>query len=178
MKRKLTKPERLEEIRRLVDRLENEAESLDYMQKCQLEFDKWQHIHKYIHDSPFRTNLRKKRSEQWREAVNEIRHIGDDELLEWCLLQVEVAGNIERGVREMRPRKNGPCHPLIMEYTGNRKRKALAILHFAREGDKHGLNNVDSKWHARTADILKRHGLIETDEDGNPVYSTDPMWRS
>ena len=34
----------------------------------------------------------------------------------------------------MRPRKNGPCHGLLLEYAANRKRKALAVLHFAKAG--------------------------------------------
>ncbi len=48
------------------------------------------------------------------------------------LLQVEVTRNIERGVRDLRPRKIGPCHALLLEYVRDRKRKALAVHKWAR----------------------------------------------
>ncbi len=166
-------------IREIIDRQSSfDAAEMSHVEAQTLEFEKWRLIHKYIHSTPFRTSEHQSRPDQWRDAAAKVRNIGEIEVLDWTLLQVEVASNLERGIHDMRPRKGGPCHPLLLEYVSNRKRKALAVLHFAREGEKHGIYNVDSNWHSRTADILKRHGLIETDEDGNPVYSTDPMTRS
>ena len=78
----------------------------------------------------------------------------------------------------MRPRKNGPCQPLILEYVGNRKRKALAVLHFAKDAEQFGCYRVNSSWHSRTAEILKRHEMVERDEDGRPIYTMDPFARS
>ncbi len=132
------------EIRDIVDRLQNEGTELKYIEQCELEFAKWRKMHKLVHASPFHTNRRLKRSDQWRDAINRIRDIGEPELFNWCLLQLEVAANIERGIREMRPRKNGPCYELILEYVSDRKRKALAVLHFAIEGEKHGIYGLSS----------------------------------
>ena len=62
------------------------------------------------------------------------RDPGELELLDWALQQAEIAHNLEHGVRDLRPRKNGPGHGLLLEYAANRKRKALAVLHFAKSG--------------------------------------------
>ncbi len=105
--------------------------------KSELQFRKWRLIQKYVHDTPFGTNARLARSDQWRQAVDYVRDIGEIELLDWVLQQVQIASHLERDIRDMRPRKNGPCHPLILEYVADRKRKAHAVLRWvraAREG--------------------------------------------
>ncbi len=166
-------------IREISDRQSTAgSEDISHVEAQTLELEKWRLIHKLVHSTPFSTRGHLKRSQQWHACVAEVREIGEVEVLDWVLLQKEVAENLERGIQDLRPRKNGPCHTLLLEYVANRKRKALAVLHFAREGEKHGIYAVDSNWHTTTADILRRHGLLETDEDGNPVYSTDPMMRS
>ena len=119
-----------------------------------LDFEKWRLIHKYVYGRPFATRARLPRSEQWREAVNRIRDLGETELLDWALLQAEIARNLERGVQDLRPRKNGPCHGLLLEYVANRKRKALAVLRFARAAEEHSVYGVNSDFHARTQEIL------------------------
>lgn len=119
-----------------------------------LDFEKWRLIHKYVHDHPFATRQRSARSEQWREAANRVRDLGEPELLDWTLLQAEIAGNLERGIQDLRPRKNGPCHCLVLEYVANRKRKALAVLRFAQASEEEGVYGVDSAFHARTREIL------------------------
>lgn len=92
-----------------------------------LHLRKWRLIHDYVHDRPFTTDPRLARGEQWRRAVDYARDIGEIELLDWVLLQVEIASHLERGIRDLRPRKDGPCHELILEYVANRKRKAHAV---------------------------------------------------
>ena len=131
----------------------------------QLEFEKWRLIHKQVHQHPFTLAARLARAAQWREAANRIRDLGEVELLDWTLQQAEIADNLERGIQDLRPRKNGPCHALVLEYLANRKRKALAVLRFAKDGEDDGLYQVDSASHARTLDILgERAG--EDDRDG------------
>ncbi|MCC2113228.1 MAG: hypothetical protein KDJ16_14430 [Hyphomicrobiales bacterium] len=167
------------EIHGVVAKLQDgPGESFADLGRREIEFQKWQLIHKWIHGRPFRTREHLPRSRQWREALDHVRDLRDQELIDWVLLQAEVAGNLERGIQDLRPRKNGPCHPLILEYVANRKRKALAVLHFARAAEEEGCYQVNSDFHARTATILNRHGLIERDEDGNPVYSMDPFSRN
>ncbi len=52
------------------------------------------------------------------------------------------------------PRKSGPCHCLLLEYVANRKRKALAVLRFAKASEEEGVYRVNSDFHARAREIL------------------------
>lgn len=152
-----------EEIRSIVER--QAAAGGDggaTLSRQELELEKWRLIHEHPHRHPFPTPARLVRSAQWREAANRVRDLGEVELLDWALQQAEIARNLERGVRDLRPRKNGPCHGLLLEYAANRKRKALAVLHFAKAGVDEGVHRVDSDFHARTKDILSE-GAAEDD---------------
>lgn len=150
----------------------DKSQSPDEAQK--LDFEKWRLIHKYVHSNPFPTRETGKRSDQWRDAAEQIRDIGEIELLDWCLLQVDVASNLERGIQDMRPRKAGPCHPLILEYVANRKRKALAVLHFATAGQAQGAYGVNSEFHARTVEILaKAERYYEAHDEGHEALPWD-----
>jgi hypothetical protein len=140
----------------------------DTRARAEFEFHKWQLIHKIIHDHPFRVKSSQPRADQWRDVLAIIRDIDEMELIDWVLLQIEVAENLAKGVQDMRPRKNGPCHPLLLEYTGNRKRHALAVLHFARDGEKEGLYTVNSSWHSKTEKLLpKSAGRAERECGGH-----------
>ena len=152
------------EIRTILDRqaaLEGNEDA--DLARQELEFEKWRLIHKQVHQHPFTLPARRARSAQWREAANRIRDLGEIELLDWTLQQAEIADNLERGIQDLRPRKNGPWHALVLEYVANRKRKALAVLRFAKAGADGGLYQVDSASHARTRDIL---GERATEDDG------------
>jgi hypothetical protein len=162
-----------DEIRSILDRLaalegtpgdsEPGDSEDDTLARQQLEFEKWRLIHKQVHQHPFTLPARLKRATQWREAANRIRDLGEVGLLDWTLQQAEIADNLERGIQDLRPRKNGPCHALVLEYVANRKRKALAVLRFARAGKDGGVYKVNSAFHARTRDIL---GGDAAEEDG------------
>jgi hypothetical protein len=57
----------------------------------------------------------------------------------------------------------------VLEYVANRKRKALAVLRFARageDGEDGGVYKVNSAFHARTRDILGGDPAVE-DGDGH-----------
>ncbi len=113
--------------------------------KCELEFRKWRHIHKLVHGDPFPTNATLARSDQWRRVVDYARKIGEIEVLDWVLEQVEVARHLEQGIQDLRPRKNGPCHCLLLEYVSNRKRKAHAIYRWTLAArDRHRPSRKDA----------------------------------
>lgn len=135
----------------------NEA-GASIIEKSDLQLRKWRMIHKHLHAHPFPTKARAKRSEQWRDAAQYIRGMDDMDVLDWVLLQAEVADNIERGIREMRPRKNGPCHGLLLEYVRDRKRKALAVHKWALAADETNTATMDTL----TTAILERHSTKGT----------------
>ncbi len=100
---------------------------------------KWRAIHRFMHDTPYRDRAILKRSDQWRSVLDRVRPLGELELIDWVALQVEVATNREKGIPDMRPRKNGPSFLVMLEYVANRKRKALALLKWAIEADRNGV---------------------------------------
>jgi hypothetical protein len=104
----------------------------------------------------YRDSALRRRSDVWREALERFCGLRDPELIDWLALQIEVAANLESGVQDMRPRDPGPTWIVTLEYVANRKRKALAVLHWAEAAEKEGCYTVDSDWHARSAAILGR----------------------
>ncbi len=120
-----------EEVRKI---LEEEARiSSDAEEQAAFQVRKWRIIHKFIHANPFRVSDTLPRSDQWRRVLGHLKHtVGEAELSEWLIVQVDVAANIEAGIRDLRPRRSEPCFDLVLEYVSNRKRKALAVLKWAR----------------------------------------------
>ncbi|MBL4691554.1 MAG: hypothetical protein JKY68_08880 [Rhodospirillales bacterium] len=155
----LNKENAVYEIRTIADfESSPQFEERPVLARHELVLKKWRLIHKYFHAHPFPMNTRLKRSEQWRDTLQYVRDIGDLEVLDWVLLQAEVAGNIERGIREMRPRKGGPCHALLLEYVRDRKRKALAVYKWARAADEDDTATNETL----TPAILARHSTEGT----------------
>ncbi|MEQ1712039.1 MAG: hypothetical protein ABL908_11640, partial [Hyphomicrobium sp.] len=110
-------------------------------------------------------------------VIDRVRDLGESELLDWVLLQVDVARNLEKGVQDMRPRKNGPTFLVMLEYVANRKRKALAILKWVKAAEREGYYCVDGEFHAETRRILIEYGLCERDPNGAIIPSDDPLVR-
>ena len=100
--------------------------------KSKLEFEKWRIIHKLVHRTPVAPDPSLPRADQWRAMHAYFEAVaGEPATLEWIAQQAEIADHIAAGIQDLRPRKAGPCHPLLLEHVGNRKRKALAVYKFA-----------------------------------------------
>ena len=126
--------EQLDEIRSS----EAKAESgPDQLERARIQLKKWRIIHKSLRDNPFQVSLTLPRDEQWdRVRIHVLKVYDEPEITEWVGLQAQVAANIRDGIRDLRPRKNGPCYDLLLEYVRDRKRKANAVLKWAREAKK------------------------------------------
>ncbi len=105
--------------------------------RAEIQHRKWRVIHKLLRDNPFTVGTAHPRAEQWRRVRDHVKLTLDEpEVTEWVILQMEVAANRAAGIADLRPRKNGPCYALLMEFVRDRKRKALAVLRWTRdEGD-------------------------------------------
>jgi len=141
-------------IRNILDE-ERSLEYGPYGARMELQVRKWRLIHRYVHDHPFSTNTRLPRSDQWRDVIDYARKLEEAEVLDWVLLQVEVADNIERGIRDIRPRKSGPCHDQILEFAADRKRKALAVHKWETAAATGGANTATAR--TLTDAILRLH---------------------
>ena len=145
-----------EDLRRARDRETalGDGEGADDLDLRRATCEKWRLLHAWARRHPYRDRPRARRSEAWREALERFRPLRDPELIDWLALQIDVAANLERGVQDMRPRDPGPTWLVALEYVANRKRKALAVLHWAEAARKEGCYTVDSDWHASSAAIL------------------------
>ncbi len=150
-------PSRLRDFERRIEMArgigEQEGQSLA---RLRARFNEARLIHKYVHQTPFRDSSRRRRSGQWEEVLARYRHLGNLDLIDWLRLQVEVARNLEEGIQDMRPRRNGPTWFVLLEHVANTKRKALAVLHWAMDSEVTGRAVIDSRHHARTESILER----------------------
>lgn len=100
--------------------------------KSSLELEKWRLIHRLAKQTPLHPNRNNSRGNQWREMQNHWQScLPVPEVIDWMGEQAEVADNILAGIQDLRPRKNGPCQDVLMEYLNNRKRKALSVHKFA-----------------------------------------------
>jgi hypothetical protein len=108
------------------------ARGVDDAALAQAAFDKWRLVHKFIYARPFRLDASTARSVQWREVARRCAGLADAELDDWLSLQAEVAANREAGIPDYRIRRDGPAFLILLEYVGNRKRTALAVLHWAK----------------------------------------------
>ena len=128
------------------------------------QLETWRALQRYLHRTPFRDRAGLKRSEQWRSVLDRVRDLGQQELVDWVVLQVEVAGNREKGIPDMRPRKNGHAFLVMLEYVSNRKRKATALLKWALEAEREGY--ITSGTGGPISERLQEH--FKAAADSNP----------
>ena len=161
--RALTPSERralLQKIRESVQAQEVQEEA-PYLQRIADQLAKWRMIHKFVHAAPFVTRELQTRAEQWREVVDYARDLRELEILEWVLVQINVAENLANGIRDMRPRKSGPCHPLLLEFVADKKRKALVVYKWSLAAEEQGgpTSSTQSSLTDRLLDIHSTDGV-------------------
>lgn len=121
----------LEEIQRLERSLEDSRGDME--ERAVVQLRKWSHIEDCLAANPFRVSETLPRSEQWRRVRDHLKaNLDEPEMIDWIIQQIDVAANLAAGIHEMRPRKNGPCHGVLMEWVGNRRKKAEAVLKWIR----------------------------------------------
>lgn len=121
----------------------------DEIEAGRASLEKWRLLHRWTRRHVYRDRTRAKRSDVWREALERFRPLRDCEFIDWLALQVEVAANIESGAPDMRPRVPGPTWLAALDYVSNRKRKALAVLHWAQAAQAEEGHAVESGPRAR-----------------------------
>lgn len=132
--------------------------------RYQAQLETWRAIQRYMHKTPFRDRAGLKRSDQWRSVLDRVRDLDQTELIDWVALQIEVACNREKGIPDMRPRKNGHAFLVMLEYVNNRKRKALALLKWALEAEREGF--ITSGTGGPISERLQEH--FKAAADSNP----------
>ena len=131
-------------------------------------FDKWRILHEWIRRHPYRDRPSARRSEMWREGIERFRTLRDPELIDWLVLQIEVAANIENGVLDMphATRAQPGSSRSNTSPTAIARRLRSCTGRKPQAGD--GCFTVDSEWHARSAAILGGEPpLVERGEGGH-----------
>jgi len=102
---------------------------LDGRARLELVVRRWRLIHKCLHHNPLAPDPALPRAEQWRQILDyAARDVAEPELNAWIGEQIAVAENLAKGVQDMRPRKSGPVHALLLEWVSDRKHKAHTVL--------------------------------------------------
>ena len=73
------------------------------------------------------------RAEQWLRAAPGSATSEEPEIDAWIDQQVETATHRATDNPDLGPRKDGPCHDLLLEYVANRKRMAQAVSRRVQE---------------------------------------------
>ncbi|NQU57232.1 MAG: hypothetical protein HQ513_08350 [Rhodospirillales bacterium] len=119
------------EIKRLERNFEGRCDESD--EWLSLQHQKWCVIEDQLVGKPFQVSQTLARSEQWRRVRDFLKkNLDEPEMIDWVILQIDVASNLDAGIHEMRPRKKGPCYEVLMEWVVNRKHKAMVVLQWAR----------------------------------------------
>lgn len=106
-----------------------ENDDLGDRERLDLVVRRWRDIHKCLHARPLQPDPALPRAEQWRLMLAHAEdRVMEPELSAWLAEQVAVAENLAAGVQDMRPRKSGPVHALLLEWVADRKHKAHAVL--------------------------------------------------
>lgn len=169
------------EILAAIHRLAGEIREPDDSEQSHLvqrraQYDKWRLMHEYVRLRPFHVSPHLKRSEQWREALNRVRELKDREVIEWLLVQADIARHQEQGIQDVRPPARGACHQALLAYLRIMEHKARVVLEWEEGAQTHGCFRVNGAFHARTMEILARCRDLQPDEAAPPL--DDPWLRS
>lgn len=138
--------------------------------RLKAEHRKWTAIDAYLRKHPFYISPRLARSRQWREALNKVRELREPELIDWICQQVHIASNLERGIRDMRPRRPGQCHEVILIYTKDRVNKAEVVLNWNEAADEQ-VANLD-----RRPSKVFMSDIRPPPKMDNPLKKTGSLW--
>jgi hypothetical protein len=128
-----------QEIAEAIERRDRiKAEEAKDRELAEAEFHLAALLHRYVHRHCYRDKERDDRSAQWQGSLARLRPVADAALVDWLLIQIEVARNLASGIQDLRPRKDGPTWLVLLEHVANRKRKAKAVLNWLIAADKSG----------------------------------------
>lgn len=114
-------------------RAAEQAGNLTDRARLDLQVRRWRLIHKRLHATPLDPDPALPRAAQWREIAGDVAAAAaEPELNAWVAEQIAVAENLAAGVQDMRPRKKGQVHALLLEWVADRKHKAHAVLKWSR----------------------------------------------
>jgi ABC-type phosphate transport system auxiliary subunit len=176
----MTQRERLQRIRQLAIAIRPPDESEEsHLRQRRSQYEKWRLMEQYLQARNMPLPPGVSRSRQWRALLDETRELLDRDISEFICLQIEIAEHHERGVRDLRPARRGDVRGALLEFVEMRKRKAGRNLEWEEAARREGCFRVNAGFHARTREILARHGGKGDEADNfEDIVRRDPWFRS
>jgi len=105
----------------------------------ELRHRKWRALQKHLVHYPFTIDPTLPRADQWRAVLAHCNSLFfEQDITDWLSAQIHIAENLAAGIRDMRPRKNGPCYTVFMEFVRDRKRKYHVTLRWLKDAQAQG----------------------------------------
>lgn len=123
--------------------MSSEMQLSDDFTRAEVEHRRWQAIHRLVRALPYRDDARQPRPRQWQGAMTIAREIGDLDLLDWVVAQVdkahlEAARQSATGVKTAPAGEAEPTYLIFLKAVANKKRKARAALQWAQTAKENG----------------------------------------
>lgn len=148
--------------------MRTQAQLVDEAVQTQSALRKWQAVHRYIRAAPYRDDADAPRSRHWQGAMEIARALGDLDLIEWVMDQIDLA--LAAGRRGSEYGAEGgaaPTYLVLLKSVANRRRKARAALRWLETAREKGWITCDST--TLGANLLLLHAASVHSRD-NPLY--------
>jgi hypothetical protein len=148
--------------------MRTQAQLVDEAAQTLSALGKWQAIHRYIRAAPYRDDPDAPRSRQWQGALALARALGDLDLIEWVVDQIDLAlAAGRRGARNEAEEDAAPTYLVLLKSVANRRRKARAALKWLETAREKGWSTCDSS--TLGANLILLHAASVHSRD-NPLY--------
>ena len=129
---------------------------------------KWQAIHRYIRCAPYRDDPDAPRARQWQSALALARALGDFDLIEWAVDQIDLAlASARRGASNEAEHDATPTYLILLKSVANRRRKARVAMKWLETAREKGWSTCDSS--TLGANLILLHAASVHSRD-NPLY--------
>lgn len=110
--------------------MSSDTQLADEFVRAEIEHRRWQAIHRYVRAVPYRDDFAAPRPRQWQGAMAVARDLGDLDLIEWVVAQIDRAHAEAARRKTSAPAESGtePTYLVLLKAVANNKRKARAAL--------------------------------------------------
>jgi hypothetical protein len=148
--------------------MRTQAQLVDEAVQTQSALRKWQAVHSYIRAAPYRDDPAAPRARHWQGALEIARALGDLDLIEWVMDQIDLAlAAGRRGSENEAEKSAAPTYLVLLKTVANLRRKARVALRWLETAREKGWITCDST--TLGANLLLLHAASVHSRD-NPLY--------
>lgn len=124
--------------------MSSDMQLADDFTRAEAEHRRWQSIHRYVRAIPYRDDPAETRPRQWQMVLEHARKLGDLDVMEWAVNQIDRAyaeasrhpGGVPEGAGTQQACE--PVYLVFLKAIANKKRKAKAALQWAQTARQNG----------------------------------------